>query len=137
MGKHRNKNLMDNLNLGELLRTIDVNQVISLLSTLIGANNMSVSQLSSILRNYDLDDMTNENNGNRLKSQLLALADKLDQADNGGNGNVQDELIKAIKNLQLSSDDREALRDFLNSNLENSKNASGEKEHKKDRKSKK
>ncbi|MCT8978190.1 hypothetical protein N4T77_16480 [Clostridium sp. CX1] len=142
MGKHRSKSFVDNLNLGELLKSIDINQIISLVSTLVGANNMNVNQLSSMLRNYDLNDIANENGGNKfdenkLKSQLSALADKLDEVDGGKNGNIQDELLKAVKNLQLSSDDNDAIYDFLKSNLDSARNNSDEKDHKRDKKSKK
>lgn len=138
MGKHRkgsnnpsnksnNSNGLGNFggfNIGDLLKNIDINQIISLLSSLVGAKNMNTNQLSSMIRNIDLNDVSNEPNSskmdiNKLQSQLSLLADRLDEIDGGKNTNVHDELLSAVKNLQDTPGGTDAVLDFIKSNLNN------------------
>lgn len=135
MGKHHRKSSNNNLNssnglgnfggfnIGELLKNIDLNQVISLLSSFTGAKNMSTDQLSSIIRNLDLNEVNRENNSSNLdidnlKSQLSILADRLDQVEGGKSANVHDELMKAVKNLQDTPGGQDAVYDLIKSNFE-------------------
>jgi hypothetical protein len=109
-------------NIGDLLKNIDLNQVISLLSSFVGAKNMNTDQLSSMIRNLDLNDVGNEANSskidmNKLQSQLSLLADRLDEVEGGKNGNVHDELLNAVKNLQDAPGGTDAIFDLLKSNL--------------------
>lgn len=137
MGKHHRKNPSNGpngsnsfngaggfggLNIGELLKNIDLNQVISLLSSFVGAKNMKTDQLSSMIRNLDLNDVSKETASpkidiNKLKSQLSVLADRLDEVDGGKGGNVHDELLSAVKNLQDAPGGKDAMYDFIKSNL--------------------
>lgn len=112
-------------NIGDLLKNIDLNQVISLLSSFVGAKDMNTNQLSSILRNMDLSDMSKEGNSskidiNKMQSQLSLLADRLDQIDGGKNSNVHDELLNAVKNIQGTPGGTDAVMDFIKSNLSSS-----------------
>lgn len=109
-------------NIGDLLKNIDINQIISLLSSFVGAKNMNTNQLSSMLRNLDLNDVGGEANSskidmNKLQSQLSLLADRLDEVDGGKNANVHDELLSAVKNLQNAPGGNDAILDFIKSNL--------------------
>lgn len=109
-------------NIGDLLKNIDINQVISLLSSFVGAKNMNTNQLSSMIRNLDLNDIGKESNSskmdmNKLQSQLSLLADRLDEIDGGKNTNVHDELLSAVKNLQNTPGGTDAVLDFIKSNL--------------------
>jgi hypothetical protein len=109
-------------NIGDLLKNIDLNQIISLLSTFVGAKNMNTNQLSSMIRNLDLNDVNKENTSpkmdiDKLKSQLSVLADRLDEVEGGKGNNVHDELMKAVKNLQETPDMQDALNNFIKSNL--------------------
>lgn len=139
MGKHHRKNnakpaVSQGFNFGDLLKNIDINQIISIISSLVGANNMTTNQLSSMLRNFDLSDLNKGDLGkvvsssnmseNEIKSQLLALADRLDDIDNGKNSNVQDQLLNAVKSLQSSPGGQDLLSSLLNGALGNSDNDS-------------
>ncbi|MCH5138123.1 hypothetical protein JMF89_13020 [Clostridiaceae bacterium UIB06] len=109
-------------NIGDLLKNIDINQIISLLSSFVGAKNMNTNQLSSMIRNLDLNDMGQEANSskvdvNKLQSQLSLLADRLDEIDGGKNANVHDELLNAVQNLQNTPGGSDAVLDFIKSNL--------------------
>lgn len=134
MGKHHRKspinpsnvsNGLSNLggfNIGDLLKNVDLNQIISLLSSFVGAKNMNTDQLSSMIRNLDLNDVGQEASSskidmNKLQSQLSLLADRLDEVEGGKNGNVHDELLNAVKNIQDSPGGTDALFDFIKSNL--------------------
>ena len=123
MGKHHRKSNVapagagpgiGGFNFGDLLKNIDINQIVSIISSLVGANNMTTNQLSSMLRNFDLSDLANVTGSNRLdedeiRSQLSALADRLDDIEKGQNRNVQDEVMDAVKTLQSSPDGQEIL----------------------------
>jgi hypothetical protein len=139
MGKHHRKNntkpaVSQGFNFGDLLKNIDINQIISLIGSLVGANNMTTSQLSSMLRNFDLNDLnqfdlnqvvgSSNMNKNDIRSQLLALADRLDDVDNGQNGNVQDQVLNAVKSLQSSPDGQDLLNSLLKGALGNGDNDS-------------
>ncbi len=139
MGKHHRKSntktaVSQGFNFGNLLKNIDINQIISLIGSLVGANNMTTSQLSSMLRNFDLNDLNQSDlsqvissgnmNKNDIRSQLLALADRLDDVDNGQNGNVQDQLLNAVKSLQSSPDGQDLLNSLLKGALGNGDNDS-------------
>lgn len=139
MGKHHRKSntkpaVSQGFNFGDLLKNIDINQIISIISSLVGANNMTTNQLSSMLRNFDLSDLNKGDLGkvvsssnmdeNEIKSQLLALADRLDDVDNGKNSNVQDQLLNAVKALQSSPDGQDLLGSLLKGALGNSNNDS-------------
>lgn len=139
MGKHHRKNntkpaVSQGFNFGDLLKNIDINQIISLIGSLVGANNMTTGQLSSMLRNFDLNDLnqldlnqvvgSSNMNKNDIKSQLLALADRLDDVDNGSNSNVQDQVLNAVKSLQSSPDGQDLLNSLLKGALGNSDNDS-------------
>lgn len=109
-------------NIGDLLKNIDINQIISLLSSFVGAKNMNTNQLSSMIRNIDLNDMEPEANSSKvdvgkLQSQLSLLADRLDEIDGGKNANVHDELLNAVQNLQNTPGGSDAVLDFIKSNL--------------------
>lgn len=135
MGKHRKKSFVNNINIGDLLKNLDINQIISLLSSFVGANNMTTDQLSSMLRNFDLNDINKGNNSNsvdldKLRVQLSAIADRLDDVEKGQSRNVQDELLNAIKNIQQSSDDKDDLMGFLKSSLGSDDNKGDRKERK-------
>ncbi|WML35998.1 hypothetical protein [Clostridium sp. OS1-26] len=129
MGKHHRKsssntNVPQGFNIGDLLKTIDINQIISIISSLVGANNMTTNQLSSMLRNFDLGDLnrvvnTSNLNENEVKSQLSALADRLDDVDSGRNSNVQDQVLNAVKALQSSPDGQDMLNSLLKGALGN------------------
>jgi len=126
--KSNNSNGLGNFggfNIGDLLKNIDINQIISLLSSFVGAKNMNTNQLSSMIRNIDLNDVSNESNSskidvNKLQSQLSLLADRLDEIDGGKNANVHDELLSAVKNLQDTPGGTDAVMDFIKSNLNGS-----------------
>lgn len=138
MGKHRKKSFVDNINIGDLLKNLDLNQIISLLSSFVGANNMTTDQLSSMLRNFDLNDINKGNNSgsvdlDKLKSQLSAIADRLDDVEKGQSRNVQDELLSAIKNIQQSSSDKDDLYGFLKSSL-GSDDSKGDRKEKRNKK---
>lgn len=137
MGKHHRKNntnVSQGFNFGDLLKNIDINQIISLIGSLVGANNMTTGQLSSMLRNFDLNDLnqldlnqvvsSSNMNKNEIRSQLLALADRLDDVDNGKNSNVQDQVLNAVKSLQSSPDGQDLLNSLLKGALGNSDNDS-------------
>lgn len=139
MGKHHRKNntkpaVSQGFNFGDLLKNIDINQIISLIGSLVGANNMTTSQLSSMLRNFDLNDLNQSDlnqvissgnmNKNDIRSQLLALADRLDDVDNGNNSTVQDQVLNAVKSLQSSPDGQDLLNSLLKGALGNSDNDS-------------
>lgn len=139
MGKHHRKNntkpaVSQGFNFGDLLKNIDINQIISLIGSLVGANNMTTGQLSSMLRNFDLNDLnqldlnqvlgSSNMNKNDIRSQLLALADRLDDVDNGKNSNVQDQVLNAVKSLQSSPDGQDLLNSLLKGALGNSDNDS-------------
>lgn len=131
MGKHHrktnnNNNVSPGFNFGDLLKNIDISQIVSLISSLVGANNMTTNQLSSMLRNFDLSDLSNiagsnKLNENEVKSQLSALADRLDDIENGQNKNVQDEVFNAVKSLQSSPDGQEILNTLLSGALNKNK----------------
>lgn len=130
MGKHHRKNNVSNVspgfNFGDLLKNIDISQIVSLISSLVGANNMTTNQLSSMLRNFDLSDLnnitgSNNLNENEVKSQLSALADRLDDIEKGQNKNVQDEVFNAVKSLQSSPDGQEILNTLLSGALNKNK----------------
>jgi hypothetical protein len=109
-------------NIGELLKNVDLNQVVSLLSSFVGAKNMNTDQLSSMIRNFDFNDVNQEANSskidmNKLQSQLSLLADRLDEVEGGKNSNVHDELLNAVKNLQDAPGGTDGLLDFIKSNL--------------------
>lgn len=133
MGKHHrkaNNNISQGFNLGDLLKNVDINQIVSLISSLVGANNMTTNQLSSMLRNFDLSDLgniagSNKLNENEVKSQLSALADRLDDIEKGQSKNVQDEVFNAVKSLQSSPDGQEILNSLLKGALGNSKEDNG------------
>lgn len=137
MGKHHRKsnsnaNVSQGFNFGDLLKNIDINQIISIISSLVGANNMTTNQLSSMLRNFDLSDLnkvanTGNLNESEIKSQLLALADRLDDVDKGKNSNVQDEVLNAVKALQSSPDGQDILNSLLKGALGNNNNDSKKK----------
>lgn len=138
MGKHRKKSFVDNINIGDLLKNLDINQIISLLSSFVGANNMTTDQLSSMLRNFDLNDISKGNNSSsvdldKLRAQLSAIADRLDDVEKGQSRNVQDELINAIKHIQHSPEDKDDLMGFLKSSL----GSDDDKGDRKDKRSKK
>lgn len=126
MGKKRQKSpVPQGFNLNDLLKNIDINQIISLVGSLVGANNMSTNQLSSMLRNFDLNDLAklgNQGNINEndVKSQLMALADRLDDVGKSSNNNVQDEVLRAVKNLQSSPDGQDLLNTLLKGALSGS-----------------
>lgn len=128
MGKHHRKNIANvpqGFNFNDLLKNVDINQIISLISSLVGANNMSTNQLSSMLRNFDLSDLNKVANSanlneNEVKSQLGALADRLDDIEKGKNGNVQDEVLNAVRSLQSSPDGQDILNMLLKGALGNS-----------------
>lgn len=121
MGKHHRKantTVPSGFNIGDLLKNVDLNQIVSLISSLVGANNMTTNQLSSMLRNFDLSDLSNISasnnlNENEIKSQLSALADRLDDIEKGNNNNVQDEVMNAVKALQSSPDGQEMISSLL------------------------
>lgn len=137
MGKHHHKspktssNVPNNstglgnfggFNIGDLLKNIDLNQVISLLSSFVGAKNMNTDQLSTMIRNLDLNDVSKETNSskidiNKLQSQLSLLADRLDEVEGGKNANVHDELLNAVKNIQNLPGGTDAIFDLIKSNL--------------------
>jgi hypothetical protein len=109
-------------NIGDLLKNIDLNQIISLLSSFVGAKNMNTDQLSSMIRNLDLNDVGQGANSskidiNKLQSQLSLLADRLDEVEGGKNGNVHDQLLNAVKNLQDTPGGTDGILDFIKSNL--------------------
>jgi hypothetical protein len=109
-------------NIGDLLKNVDISQVISLLSSFVGAKNMNTNQLSSMIRNLDLNDASNEAASskidmNKLQSQLSLLADRLDQVEGGKGANVHDELLNAVNNLQNTPGGTDAIMDFIKSNL--------------------
>lgn len=107
MGKHHRKSNVSpasGFNFNDLLKNIDINQIVSIVSSLVGANNMTTNQLSSMLRNFDLSDLSNIAGSNKLdeseiRSQLSALADRLDDVEKGQSKNVQDEALNAVKFL--------------------------------------
>lgn len=134
MGKHHrknNNNVSQGFNLNDLLKNIDINQIVSLISSLVGANNMTTNQLSSMLRNFDLSDLNKVANAgnlneNEIKSQLLTLADRLDDVEKGKSNNVQDEVLNAVKALQSSPNGQDILNTLLkgvlgNYNVDNKK----------------
>lgn len=134
MGKHHRKNntnFSQGFNFADLLKNIDINQIISLLGSLVGSNNMSTGQLSSMLRNFDFNDLNHGDldklidssnmSKSEIKSQLLSLADRLDGADKEKNSNVQDQLLDAIKALQSSPDGQDILSSLLKDSLGNNK----------------
>lgn len=109
-------------NIGDLLKNIDINQIISLLSSFVGAKNMNTDQLSSMIRNLDLNDVSKEASSskidmNKLQSQLSLLADRLDEVEGGKGANVHDELLNAVNNLQNTPGGTDAILDFIKSNL--------------------
>ncbi|MBC2579815.1 hypothetical protein [Clostridium sp. DJ247] len=113
------RNIASSINFAELLRGIDINQIISLVTTLAGVNNMTTNQLGSMLRNLDLSEINKAPaSGNlspdEMKNQLSALADKLDQM---GNGTVPEELLKSIKSLQQSPELMNMFTSFFNSSI--------------------
>lgn len=125
------RSLAGNINLAELLKGVDINQIIGLVTTLAGVNNMNVSQLGSMLRNLDLSDLnkspmpgpgpgsgsTNNMSVDDMKTQLSTLADKLEQVGSGQNNSVQSELLKAINTLQQSPELMNMFNSFVNSNM--------------------
>jgi hypothetical protein len=121
MGKHHRKptsTVSKGFNLGDLLKNVDINQIVSLVSSLVGANNMTTGQLSSMLRNFDLSDLNNitgpnKLNENEVKSQLSALADRLDDVEKGQSNNVQEEVLNAVKALQSSPEGQDVLNSLL------------------------
>lgn len=137
MGKHHRKNntnVSQGFNFGDLLKNIDINQIVSLIGSLVGANNMTTGQLSSMLRNFDLNDLNQSDlnqvvsssnmNKNEIRSQLLALADRLDDVEKGKNNTVQEEVLNAVKSLQSSPDGQDLLNSLLKGALGNSNNDS-------------
>lgn len=135
MGKHHRKSNVvptgaGGFNLNDLLKNIDINQIVSIISSLVGANNMTTNQLSSMLRNFDLSDLGNVTGSNKLdegemRSQLSALADRLDDIEKGQSKNVQDEVMNAVKSLQSSPDGQEILNTLVNGALKNKDDKDG------------
>ncbi|WP_411680517.1 hypothetical protein [Clostridium thailandense] len=138
MGKHHRKSNVSpvggvgGFNFGDLLKNIDINQIVSIISSLVGANNMTTNQLSSMLRNFDLSALTGASdsvnlNESEVKSQLSALADRLDDIEKGQSRNVQDEVLNAVKSLQSSPDGQEILNNLLKEALNNKDGRDGSK----------
>ncbi|MBV7272306.1 hypothetical protein JMF89_05785 [Clostridiaceae bacterium UIB06] len=135
MGKHHRKSNVSpvgGFNIGDLLKNIDINQIVSIISSLVGANNMTTNQLSSMLRNFDLSALAGASdsvnlNESEVKSQLSALADRLDDIEKGQSRNVQDEVLNAVKSLQSSPDGQEVLGNLLKEALNNKDGRDGSK----------
>ena len=117
------RSIAGTINFGELLKGIDINQIIGLVTSLTGVNNMTTGQLGSMLRNLDLSDLgkgpmpASNMNVTDMKSQLSTLADKLEQMGNGQNNSVQDELLKAINTLQQSPELMGMFNNFVNATM--------------------
>ncbi|EDK35349.1 hypothetical protein [Clostridium kluyveri] len=124
MSKHRRKNYDTGFNLGDILRNIDITQLMSILSVLGGGNNnLSKDKLSSMLNNLDLGDISNAAsksgfNESNIKSQLAALENRLSKIENGSS--TKEQLLNTIKELQNSPNAAKMLNDLMNSNFKNS-----------------
>ncbi|WP_368489885.1 hypothetical protein [Clostridium sp. BJN0013] len=124
MSKHHHRNYNTGFNLGDILRNIDITQLMSILSALGGSNNnLSKDKLSAMLDNLDLGDISKAANKSGLnesniKSQLATLENRLSKMEN--ESSTKEQLINTIKELQNSPDAVKTLNDFINSNFKNS-----------------
>lgn len=130
------RNFASSINLGELLRNVDINQVLSLANTLAGTGNSGTGLLLSLLGlgSQNRDPMPplattpgaapsqNGINVDAMKAQLSMLADRLSQAGNGQPNGIQGELLKAINALQQSPELMNMFNNFANANMPNMAN---------------
>lgn len=125
MGKHRRKNSASGFNIGDILKNIDITQLLSVMSSLGGSSNISNDQLGSMLRDLDLGDIAKGSgssgfNDADVKDKLSALENRLSKLEKGKSG-IQDEVLRTIKDLQSSPDAAKMLNEFMKSNFNNSK----------------
>ncbi|MFL0194526.1 hypothetical protein ACJDU8_02900 [Clostridium sp. WILCCON 0269] len=126
MSRHHRKNYNTGFNLGDILKNVDISQLMSILSALNGgggSNNLSGDKLSSLLNNIDLSSISNKNNTSgfdesTIKSQLAALESRLSKIESGNT--TKEQIMKTVKDLQQSPDAAKILNDFMNSNFKDS-----------------
>lgn len=122
MSKHHRKNMSNGFNLGDLLGNIDLPQLMSIMSSIGGGKSSgSNDQISSMLSNLNLGNSMNTGSGkfnnSDLSSQLSALESRLLNLEN--RSNMEDELLKKIKELKSSPDAAKTLNSFMKSNFNN------------------
>lgn len=121
MSRHRRKNYNTGFNLGDILKNIDITQLMSILSVLGGSNNnLSKDKLTSMLNNLDIDDIsraanTSNFNESSIKSKLTSLEGRLSKIEN--DNSMKDQLLNTIKDLQNSPDTAKMLNDIINTNF--------------------
>lgn len=125
MSKHHRKYENNGFNLGDLLKNIDISQLMSILSSMGGIGGLGGGSrndnIGSILNNLNLGDLGNGGNsddGNfnnsNIKSKLSSLEKRLSSLEN--RNQMQNDLLEKVRELQKSPDAAKYLNDFISNN---------------------
>ncbi|MBV4419703.1 hypothetical protein KM800_10275 [Clostridium tyrobutyricum] len=124
MSKHHRKYENNGFNLGDLLKNIDISQLMSILSSMGGMGGLgggSKNDIGSVLNNLNLGDLGNGGNsedGNfndsNIKSKLSSLEKRLSSLEN--RNQMQNDLLEKVRELQKSPDAAKYLNNFISNN---------------------
>ncbi|MCH3962778.1 MAG: hypothetical protein LKE46_00725 [Clostridium sp.] len=122
MSKHHHRNNVNSgFNLGDILKNIDITQLLSMLSSFSGSRGMmSNDKISSMLDNLNMGDLGETGlDDSDIKSKLGALEKRLSSLEN--RNQMQNEVLQKVRELQNSPDAAKFLNDFMSSNSDGHK----------------